>query len=191
VNILYPKFAANRLPAMLRIALLGAVLAGGYGAMHDQISYTISPEYFTKLKFVQFSYANFGWPNRAYASEVGVLASWWVGLIGGWALARLGLDELPNELRRKTIAKSFSIVFTIALAGGAIGGLIGFAITRDADLSGWHEWKDVLELTDLPAFITVAYLHAGSYLGALVGVVCGAIYVRKTVRRIDSLRESV
>ena len=47
---------------MLGIAALGAVLAGCYGALHDQISYTISPEYFTKVKFEQFRYADFGWP---------------------------------------------------------------------------------------------------------------------------------
>jgi hypothetical protein len=62
MNLLYPRFPANRLPAMTRIALLGAVVAGGYGAAHDQASYAISPEYFTKLKFRQFAYADFGWP---------------------------------------------------------------------------------------------------------------------------------
>src|SRR5437660_5973099 len=29
----------------LRLALLGAAIAGAYGAVHDQVSYTISPEY--------------------------------------------------------------------------------------------------------------------------------------------------
>jgi hypothetical protein len=185
VNLLYPKIAVKRLPGMLRIALLGAVLAAAYGALHDQISYSISPEYFTKLKFHQFWYANFGWPNRVYASEVGILASWWVGLIGGWVLARLGLDQLPQAMRRQAIAKSFAIVFAIGIAGGAIGALAGFVTAHDADLSGWHEWKEVLELSDLPGFITVAFLHYGSYLGALVGIICGAIYVRKTLRRIQ------
>jgi len=43
MNFLYPKFPANRLWAMVRIALLGAAIAGLYGALHDQISYSISP----------------------------------------------------------------------------------------------------------------------------------------------------
>ena len=46
MNIFYPVIPHRRLPAMLGIAALGAVLAGCYGALHDQISYTISPEYF-------------------------------------------------------------------------------------------------------------------------------------------------
>ena len=64
MDILYPRIKLARLPAMIRISLLGAVLAGIYGAVHDQISYTISDEYFTKLKFPQFWYANFGFPPR-------------------------------------------------------------------------------------------------------------------------------
>src|SRR5262245_32181747 len=94
MNLLYPKFPVRRLPTMIGIAMLGAVIAGPYGAVHDQISYAISPEYFTKLKFRQFSYANFGWPPQLFAAEVGFLATWWVGLLAGWFLARAGLAEL-------------------------------------------------------------------------------------------------
>src|SRR5438105_3464978 len=105
MNIFYPIIPRRRWIGILKISALGAVLAGFYGAIHDQLSYTISPEYFTKMKFIQFSYADFGWPQRVFASEVGFLASWWVGGIGGWILARFGLDELPNPPRRKTITK--------------------------------------------------------------------------------------
>jgi len=34
---------------MAGLALLGAVLAGAYGVAHDQITYTISPEYSSYL----------------------------------------------------------------------------------------------------------------------------------------------
>ena len=61
---------AGEVPSLLHTARLllvfvGAVLAGCYGALHDQISYTISPEYFTKVKFEQFRYADFGCGNRS------------------------------------------------------------------------------------------------------------------------------
>ena len=39
---------------MLGVAAVGSVLAGVYGIFHDQVTYAISPEYFTKLKFDQF-----------------------------------------------------------------------------------------------------------------------------------------
>ena len=183
MNIFYPVIPRKRLWAMFGIAILGAILAGVYGALHDQVSYTISPEYFTKMKFEQFDYANFGWPQRVFASEVGFLASWWVGMIGGWVLARVGLDQLPLQTRGRDIAVAFTIVFVTALASGCVGALLGFFASRSSDLSGWNQWRDGLQLTDLRAFIIVAYLHWASYLGALLGVIGAALYVRRRLRQ--------
>ena len=50
MNFFYPRFPTKRLPTMARIALLGAIVAGCYCALHDQVGYAISPEYFTKLE---------------------------------------------------------------------------------------------------------------------------------------------
>src|SRR5262245_2708964 len=113
-NIWYPRIPRRRLPAMLGITLLGAAVGGVYGALHDQLSYTISPEYFTKLKFAQFAYADFGWPHRVLAAEVGFLATAGVGLIAGWVLARVGLDELAAAAGRIHILKAMALV----VAGG-------------------------------------------------------------------------
>jgi hypothetical protein len=181
MNIFYPIIPLKRLPAMLGIAALGAILAGIYGTLHDQLSYSISPEYFTKMKFQQFWYANFGWPQRVYASEVGFLASWWVGVIGGWILARLGLDCIPWPQRRSKIAKAFLLVFGIAIAVGGIGLALGTYVAHHTDLTGWETWRDNLDLQDLPSFVIVAYLHGASYLGALLGVIAAGVYVRKAV----------
>jgi hypothetical protein len=185
MNIFYPVIPRKRLRAMFGIAILGAILAGCYGAVHDQISYAISPEYFTKVKFDQFRYADFGWPARVMVSEVGFLASWWIGLIGGWILARVGLDLLPPATRRREIARAFAIVLVTAMVFGAVGALIGFVESRSKDLSGWQHWQGMLQLTDLRSFIIVAYLHAASYLGALCGVIGAAIYVRRRLRQFN------
>ncbi len=189
MNLLYPKFPANRLPAMIRIALLGAVVAGCYGALHDQISYAISPEYFTKLKFRQFSYADFGWPPRLFASVVGFLATWWVGLCAGWFVARAGLAELPAAERRTCTFKSFAIVLTIAPVAGLIGVVVGVVVTRDGNLGGWTHWAQTLGIEGLRAFVIVAYLHAAGYLGALAGLVLAIVYVRRCLRRSRSVTE--
>ncbi|HYV35363.1 MAG TPA: hypothetical protein VE988_06650 [Gemmataceae bacterium] len=171
---------------MVRIALLGAALAGTYGALHDQISYSISPEYFTKMKFFQFSWADFGWPPRVFASEVGFLATWWVGLFGGWFVARAGLDEMPQPQRRRTLLRAFAIVFTVAPLFGLTGALIGVARTHYGDLSGWAEIQYLFDLQDLPGFIIVAYLHVAGYLGAAVGLVLAVVYVRRVAGRLKN-----
>ena len=76
LDLLIPRFPLRRLPAMLAIAALGAVLASLYGILHDQLTCTISPEYFTRLKFQQFAWANIGRPPRVFVAEIGLLASW-------------------------------------------------------------------------------------------------------------------
>jgi hypothetical protein len=49
---------------MAKVALLplllaaGRIISGVYGALHDQISYTVSPDYFHHLKFCQFNIAD-------------------------------------------------------------------------------------------------------------------------------------
>jgi hypothetical protein len=69
-------------PARLRAfaLFLGAAVltAGAYGALHDQISYTVSPEYVTRFKFVQFGLQDPSIPERVRAAAVGWAATWWM-----------------------------------------------------------------------------------------------------------------
>lgn len=175
---LFPRFPVRRLPSMGLTALLGAVVAAGYGAVHDQLSFALSPEYFTRFKFRQFAWANVGLPPRLYASEVGALATAGVGLAAGWLLARAGLAELPPTDRRRATVRAFAVVAVVAVLGGLIGWVIG-AWAATGDLSGWADWQRTLKLTDLPGFVVVAHLHAGGYLGALAGFILAVVYVRR------------
>jgi hypothetical protein len=64
-------------------ALLGAMVAGFFGIIHGQITYSISLKYFTRLKFLQFHYDDFGLPLRVFVAKIGFLATRWVGLLRG------------------------------------------------------------------------------------------------------------
>ena len=77
MSIFYPRIPLRRWLAMLGIACLGSAIAGLYGVIHDQITYSISAEYFTRLKFIQFRWADIGLPTRAFVAEIGFLATWW------------------------------------------------------------------------------------------------------------------
>jgi len=86
LKYLIPQIAWKDLPWMLAMAALGAVLAGAYGVVHDQVTYTISPEYFTKLKFAQFRYADWDLGQRVYVGTIGFwprggLAGLWLGFL--------------------------------------------------------------------------------------------------------------
>jgi hypothetical protein len=169
---------------MFAIALAGFLVAGVYGAIHDQISYAISPEYFTKLKFRQFHWADVGLPPRAFASEVGFIASAGVGLFAGWFLARVGLDQVPAVDRRRIAARAFGIMLASAAIAGALGACAGCFASR-GDLGGWRSMQTELELRDLPSFVMVAWIHAGGYVGAAIGLIAAIWHVRRMRMRAE------
>jgi hypothetical protein len=57
--LLYPRVKLSHLPLMAWIGVQGVLIAGVYGILHDQITFTISPEYFTEFKSAQFPYVDF------------------------------------------------------------------------------------------------------------------------------------
>ena len=114
MNIFFPTIKRQLFPLMLGIASLGGIVGGIYGILHDQITYSISNEYFTRLKFIQFHYADFGFPVRIFVSEVGFLATWWVGFVSAWFLARIAVPSWPTKLAFRRSLTGFLIIFFIA-----------------------------------------------------------------------------
>ena len=53
------------------LIVLAVLAAGLYGVVHNQISYTVSPEYFTKFKFRRFGLVDTPLAGRVRASMVG------------------------------------------------------------------------------------------------------------------------
>lgn len=178
LRFLIPQLALRDLPVMLGVAAVGAVFAGVYGTLHDQVTFTISPEYFTKLKFDQFEYADFGLPPRVFVAQIGFLATWWVGFVCAWFLAR---RLVPGQSRRRSlrqIAVGFAINFACALLSAGVG--FGYGVWRgpSADYSSWRPILDSLDIEDRWAFIRVAYIHNASYLGGVIGLVLALLLIR-------------
>jgi hypothetical protein len=178
MNLLYPKIPLASLPAMCGYAVGAAVLAGCYGVIHDQVTYSISPEYFTRLKFAQFHYADFGLPARVFVAEIGFLATWWVGFIAAWFIARITVPAFSRAAAIRRIARGFLIILACALVAGNIGYVLG--LLHGPDYSAWESLASRLGILDLPSFVRVAYIHNASYLGGLIGLVAAIIYLRKT-----------
>ena len=181
MNLFYPTFKPRLLPRMLGIAFLGAVAAGVYGVLHDQVTYTISPEYFTKLKFHQFYRADFGFPVRVFVCEVGFLATWWVGLFSAWFLARIAVPAWPPAMAFRRCLAGFSIIILLAFTAGVIGNFLG--ARHSDDYSNWQDLCMSLGVTNVPAFVRVAYIHNAGYIGGLAGLVVAILFLlrlRKT-----------
>jgi hypothetical protein len=184
VNILYPKIRPALLPVMLRYAVLGALLAGSYGILHDQITYSISPEYFTRFKFLQFHYANFGLPQRFFVAEIGFLATWWVGFFGGWFIARVTVPAYPRKTAFRYSLRGFLMIFAAALSGAIVGYALN--VLHGPDYSAWKEFAVEFQISDLPRFVRVAYIHNAGYLGGLVGLVLSIIYRMRLRSKTDA-----
>src|SRR5208283_2263623 len=153
VNILYPKLRLNLLRPMLGYAVMGALIAGLYGVVHDQITYSISPEYFTRLKFFQFHYADVGLPPRYFVAEIGFLATWWVGFVAGWFLARVTVPSLPRSAAFRYSLRGFLVIFTGALVASILGYIFGKL--HGPDFSDWESFKYTFHVEDLPSFVRV------------------------------------
>jgi hypothetical protein len=178
LRFLIPRIVLRDLPPMFAAGLLGSIIAGCYGILHDQVTFSISPEYFTRLKFEQFRWANLGLSERVFVAEIGFLATWWVGLFCGWFLARRHIPgQAPGAAWRRIMAGCGVIVFC-ALVSAAVG--FGYGLWRGpaADHSAWKEVCDALHIADCWSFVRVAYIHNASYLGGLIGLILALVCIR-------------
>lgn len=177
---LIPRLSLRELPFLLGVSFASALLAGLYGIAHDQITYSLCPEYFTRLKFAQFSYADPGSSPRLFAGIIGFLATWWVGLIAGWFVARSIFPCATGSQAWSLLRSSVVIIIGSALLCAMLGGLL--AALGGYDQAAWERSLHSLSVEDIPAFITVAYIHNGSYLGALAGLVFALFHNHRATR---------
>lgn len=170
---------------MAWIGVQGALIAGAYGILHDQVTYTISREYFTEFKAEQFRYMDFSWPERVYAAQIGFMATWWVGFIAGWFLARLTVPHLPGNVAVRWCRQAFILLIAVAAVAGLAGAGVGWWESRASSAGEVGEWQDFAHsygVRDVPSFIRAACIHNGSYLGALLGLTGACFWIRHRVR---------
>lgn len=163
---------------------VSAILAGIYGIIHDQITYSISPEYFTKFKYVQFGFdpQDYG-GHRPTVAIIGFLATWWTGIIIGIGLGLTALIYKTHKKMFAAIKKAILLVFTIAI----LTGLVGFFYGKSHLIKVGVNWWLPDNLVDKSNFIVVGSIHNFSYLGGLLGLLTGTIYL--IVNKINQTRQ--
>ena len=145
----------SRLLALIALAAL-------YGALHDQVSYGLGPDYFTCLKFPQFGLFDTALAPRWRAAMVGLQAGAVAGLPLGLALLWLA--------RGRSAGDRYLWRGSAAVLLGALGcALLGLGLGLLA-----LELGSVLRVPacvqDRRGFLLAAWMHDGSYLGALLGL---------------------
>ena len=179
LKCLVPVFEKGTFISILKISFLGSIIAGLYGIFHDQITFAISNEYFSKLKYQQFGYLNFVDSDRLKVSMIGFLATWWVGLFLGWFLARWFLPHNSYSSARSKIFKSFIITFITSIVLATASGVYVFLFGKSFNYLSWAQIIKTYNIENSWAFVGVAYIHNASYLGALLGLLISLILVKR------------
>jgi hypothetical protein len=149
---------------------VAVLVAGLFGALHDQISYTVSPEYFTKFKFIQFGLLDPASPERLRAAEVGFLASWWTGLPLGFLCGGAGFVQRSPALMRRALLWSLPLIVGVTLAAALAGLAYGWHRTQSFAPGSDFGWYVPPDVTDHRGFVCVAYMHSAAYLGGALSV---------------------
>ena len=156
--------------------LIAIFLAGFYGAAHNQISYTVSPEYFTKFKFRQFGFENSTLPPRVRAAMVGFLASWWMGIPIGFLVGAVGFIHHGYWRMFKITLWSFVVVIAFTLLFGLCGLLYGYFQTRTINLADYQGWFIPNDVVNLRRFLCAGYMHNASYTGGTLAIFVAWIF---------------
>lgn len=168
---------------ILPYLLFGALLGGLYGMLHDQISYTISREYFTDFKFHQFRYADFHLAERLYVGIIGFLATWWVGLFFGWFLARIRFNSDDLQTARHDILQGFAIIFCFAIGAGMLGGVAGYLNFYVFDSQEFLGFENQFSGTTLKRFAIVGTIHNFGYAGGLIGLIVAVFLLKRKMKQ--------
>ena len=177
-----PRLGVSGDTALLRLFLallllaLACLMAGGFGMAHNLVTFSISPEYFTKFKFEQFRIGGDVTP-RVGAAIVGWHASWWMGILIGGILIPCGLLIRDSKLYFVWMLR----VFVLVLITTAMFGLVALMVSRftvtDRNAGPLVVFDHMI--SDPAAFRRAAAIHGASYLGGFVGVFVGLFSILK------------
>ena len=151
MSLIHPRIPGRDLRWLVAMAAGGSLVAGVYRIIHDQITFTLAPEYFTRMKFQQFAWAEVGWPRRWFVAEIGFLASWWVGLIAGWFLGRMAVPGRPRAEALGGFLRGMSVIVGCAAAGAGLGGVL--ARCGWGMVPSWLESAQNMGAQDTSAFL--------------------------------------
>ena len=155
------------------VVIFSCLIAGLYGALHDQISFTVSPDYFYRFKFEQFRVPE-AMHGRLGAAWVGWQASWWMGVLLGLPLGAMALIMPSRRSYLFHYGMALLVVLATALAFGLCGLLYAKAYYTAGDFANFITPAGV---ADPDAFHHVGYMHGCSYDGGVAGLLAGLVYL--------------
>lgn len=151
------------------------VLSALYGFVHDQFTYSICPEFFTKFRFLNYELPEL-WHPRTSAGVIGILNSWKIGIPLGILLTGAGYfhRDVISTLKHTLIAYAFVFVFVTAMA------FIGFSVEVNAAMPSSQFPEG---LVDKENYLRVLNMNNFATNGAILGMVVGVLYHIIVIKR--------
>jgi hypothetical protein len=149
---------------------MAAVSAGMFGALHDQISYTVSAEYFTRFKFIQFGLLDAAVPERWRAAIVGYRASWWMGIPLGVLCGLAGFIQRSPGSMLRALLWSLPFLAAFTLAAALVGLAYGWLQTATLDPVDYRGWRLPQDVQHLRRYLCAGYMHNAAYLGGALSI---------------------
>ena len=170
----------KKIKSFIKILLFSILIAGSYGIIHDLITSSICPEYYTKFKFFQFGIMDdyqrsFRGSLPLMASIVGFLATWWFGLLIGFILSVFGLVFKLEERFFEITLKSIFLVIIVAFSCSFFAFVFGY-LNPNYNLSYNPYEQKIIEIRQ---FNLVGLIHNFSYLGGIIGLIIGITNQKK------------
>lgn len=154
------------------IVLSSIIIASIYGILHNQISYSISSEYYTEFKFSQIGeWLHQVEKKRIAISFVGFLATWWFGLIFGILNGLIGIFQKTTKLMFKAVSGATFRTLIFSMLFGFLGLILGFKRFGLA-----IDWNTPPNLEYPSSFLAVGTMHTFSYVGGIIGLFYGVKY---------------
>ena len=149
-----------------------------YGIIHDHITATISADYFLKAKGLEFDPRPFRWA----VTWLAIKATYGPGLLTG-ALILIANNPSPKkpQLPYRHLLRLCVYPVVMAAIFATLGGiLVPFSIRSIEALSWMGDAALAYTKPDgMNRFLTVWGVHAGSYLGAILGSVLAVMKVAR------------
>lgn len=173
----------RKIIALIRIIVISVIIASIYGIINDQLTYTFSPEYYTKFKFYQFGLVDNGVDNEVHnpriaVSIVGILATWWIGLIIGTYYGFISLLQKNYGNTFKTTFKAMMITLIITMFLGLIGLVLGYTLFKNEAIN-CNVFKPII---DIQSFNAVGFMHTLSYFGGFTGLIFSTLFIKKEIK---------
>jgi hypothetical protein len=159
----------KRIVIFVFFVLISPLIAGLYGIIIDEFAYTVSEEFFTKFRFLQYNYSGAG---RYEVAMMGWKNNWISGFFVGLPLAMVGLLHRDDSKIFPYILKSFFITLAIAAFTSLLGLLAGkYILTKD--IANWNLPENI---SDPDTFMAIETMNNFSFMGATIGMLLAILW---------------